>query len=94
MNEYMNSRVEADKPSKTKRKKKKKHKVEEFISHEGHQFQLNIINIPTACEVCSSFFLWPIERSLVCRSKHRIEEKTKHDKSCSTLVLIMRSFRL
>ncbi len=70
MNEFMNiTRLEAEKPNKTKRKKKKKHKAEEFISHGGHMFQLNMINIPTACEVCSSFFLWPIERSLVCRSK-------------------------
>lgn len=70
MNEFMNiTRLEAEKPSKTKRKKKKKHKAEEYIVHSGHLFHFIIINIPTACEVCSSFLLWPIERSLVCRSK-------------------------
>ncbi|XP_065224768.1 unconventional myosin-IXAa-like isoform X2 [Planococcus citri] len=69
MNEFMTmTRLEAEKPSKAKRKKKKKHKGDEYLSHVGHLFQLNIINIPTACEVCSSFFLWPIEKGLVCRN--------------------------
>lgn len=31
----------------------------------GHTFQLTIINIPTACEICQQFLLWPIERGLV-----------------------------
>lgn len=31
----------------------------------GHIFQLTIINIPTACEICQLFLLWPIERGLV-----------------------------
>lgn len=33
----------------------------------GHIFQLTIINIPTACEICQLFLLWPIERGLVRR---------------------------
>ena len=51
-----------------KRKKDKKRKVEDLISHAGHTFLLTIINIPTACEICNSFFMWPIERGLVCQS--------------------------
>lgn len=70
MNEFMNqNRVDTEKPSKTKRKKEKKQKSEDHINHGGHVLQMSMINIPTACEVCTSFFLWPIERSLVCRSK-------------------------
>ncbi|XP_055697604.1 unconventional myosin-IXa-like isoform X2 [Phlebotomus papatasi] len=66
MNEFMNSR-ETDKP-KTKRKKDKKRKIEEHTSFNGHTFQLTIINIPTACEICQLFLLWPIERGLVCQN--------------------------
>lgn len=70
MNEFMNhNRVDTEKPSKTKRKKGKKQKSEDHIIHGGHVLQMSMINIPTACEVCTSFFLWPIERSLVCRSE-------------------------
>ncbi|XP_050441866.1 unconventional myosin-IXAb-like isoform X2 [Adelges cooleyi] len=69
MNEFMNqNRVETEKPSKGKRKKEKKQKSEDHIVHGGHVLQMSMINIPTACEVCTSFFLWPIERSLVCRN--------------------------
>lgn len=68
MDEFMMSRAEAEKPNKTKRKKEKKRKVDDMIKHMGHTFLLTIINIPTACEICSSFFMWPIERGLVCQS--------------------------
>lgn len=68
MDEFMSSRAEAEKPNKTKRKKDKKRKTEDPIKFAGHTFVLTIINIPTACEVCSSFFMWPIERGLVCQS--------------------------
>lgn len=68
MNEFMTSRSEAEKPSKTKRKKEKKRKIEDPIAFAGHSFVLTIINIPTACEICNSFFMWPIERGLVCQS--------------------------
>ncbi|XP_031335127.1 unconventional myosin-IXa-like isoform X2 [Photinus pyralis] len=68
MNEFMSSRTEAEKPSKTKRKKEKKRKGDEPIKFAGHRFVLTIINIPTACEICNSFFMWPIERGLVCQS--------------------------
>jgi len=71
MNEFMTIvKTEApEKQSKSKRKKEKKRKQEEPIRHGSHMFQLTIINIPTACEVCTSFFMWPIERGLVCQSK-------------------------
>lgn len=71
MNEFMTIvKTEAgpEKQSKSKRKKEKKRKQEEPIRHGSHTFQLTIINIPTACEVCTSFFMWPIERGLVCQS--------------------------
>lgn len=69
MNEFMTiTREEQEKPRKTKRKKDKKRKVEDPVMHAGHHFVLTIINIPTACEICSSFFMWPIERGLVCQS--------------------------
>lgn len=72
MNEFMTMVKAAEQPekqSKSKRKKEKKRKHEEPIRHGSHTFQLTIINIPTACEVCTSFFMWPIERGLVCQSK-------------------------
>lgn len=75
MNEFMNlTRVESekDKPGRKRKKDKdkdKKRRGDELIRHGGHIFMLTIINIPTACEVCSSFFMWPIERGLVCQSK-------------------------
>lgn len=74
MNEFMTIvKTEApEKQSKSKRKKEKKRKQEEPIRHGNHMFQLTIINIPTACEVCTSFFMWPIERGLVCQSKQSI----------------------
>ncbi|XP_012264562.2 unconventional myosin-IXa-like isoform X2 [Athalia rosae] len=70
MNEFMNlvKNEAPEKQSKSKRKKDKKRKQEEPIHHGNHTFQLTIINIPTACEVCSSFFMWPIERGLVCQN--------------------------
>ncbi|XP_046838439.1 unconventional myosin-IXa-like isoform X4 [Vespa crabro] len=70
MNEFMTLvKTEApEKQSKSKRKKEKKRKQEEPIRHGNHMFQLTIINIPTACEVCTSFFMWPIERGLVCQN--------------------------
>ncbi|XP_011882942.1 PREDICTED: unconventional myosin-IXb-like isoform X2 [Vollenhovia emeryi] len=70
MNEFMAMvKTEApEKQSKSKRKKEKKRKQEEPIRHGSHMFQLTIINIPTACEFCSFFFMWPIERGLVCQN--------------------------
>lgn len=68
MNEFMSSRSETEKPNKAKRKKEKKRKVDDSIKYAGHTFVSTIINIPTACEICNSFFMWPIERGLVCQS--------------------------
>ncbi|PSN45275.1 hypothetical protein C0J52_10353 [Blattella germanica] len=67
MNEFMALTRLEEKPNKAKRKKEKKRKVEDPISYAGHTFLLTIINIPTACEICTSFFMWPIERGLVCQ---------------------------
>ena len=33
----------------------------------GHSFQSMVINIPTACEICSSF-MWLMERGYVCQN--------------------------
>ncbi|XP_021968609.1 unconventional myosin-IXa isoform X2 [Folsomia candida] len=73
LNEFMNSsREEKQKPSKTRktgRKEKggKRQRLEESITHLGHSFVTTVINIPTVCEVCSSFIMWPIERGVVCQ---------------------------
>lgn len=76
MNEFMalaktEAAIEKQSKSKRKKDKKDKRKQEEPIKHGSHIFQLTIINIPTACEVCTSFFMWPIERGrgLICQSK-------------------------
>lgn len=66
MNEFMNTR-ETEKP-KVKRKKDKKRKADEHTNFNGHSFQLTIINIPTVCEICQLFLLWPIERGVVCQN--------------------------
>ncbi|XP_018913813.1 unconventional myosin-IXb isoform X2 [Bemisia tabaci] len=69
MNEFTQlTKLEAEKPGKLKRKKEKKQKGDEPIKYAGHIFHLTIINIPTACEICSSFFMWPLERGLVCQN--------------------------
>ncbi|KAM3965597.1 unconventional myosin-IXb [Aphomia sociella] len=66
MDEFM-SQHETDK-ARTKRKKDKKRKVDDPIQYKGHTFILCMINIPTECEICKTFFMWPIERSLICQS--------------------------
>ncbi|XP_055911615.1 unconventional myosin-IXa-like isoform X1 [Eupeodes corollae] len=81
MNEFMNSR-ETEKP-KAKRKKEKKRKIEEHTNYHGHAFQLTIINIPTACEICQLFLLWPIERGLVCQNCRLTCHKKCYQKSSS-----------
>lgn len=74
MNEFMAlSRVEVEKPNNKKRlKEKRRWKMEDNINFNGHFFMLTVINIRTACEVCNSFFMWPIERSLVCQSQFSV----------------------
>jgi len=75
MNEFMNLTRLEEKPNKAKRKKEKKRKIEDAITYAGHTFLLTIINIPTACEICTSFFMWPIERGLVCQSRYHRTQK-------------------
>ncbi|CAB3244549.1 unnamed protein product [Arctia plantaginis] len=65
MDEFM-SQHDTDK-ARTKRKKDKKRKVDDPIQYKGHTFILSMINIPTECEICKTFFMWPIERSLICQ---------------------------
>ncbi|XP_049939192.1 unconventional myosin-IXa-like [Schistocerca serialis cubense] len=83
MNEFMNLNHLEEKPSKAKRKKEKKRKMEDPIIYAGHCFLLTIINIPTACEICTSFFMWPIERGLVCQNC-----KLTCHKKCYTRVIV------
>ncbi|CAG9566199.1 unnamed protein product [Danaus chrysippus] len=66
MDEFM-SQHETDK-ARTKRKKDKKRKLDDPIQYKGHNFILTMINIPTECEICKTFFMWPIERSLICQT--------------------------
>ncbi|XP_045484211.1 unconventional myosin-IXAa isoform X1 [Pieris rapae] len=66
MDEFM-SQHETDK-ARTKRKKDKKRKVDDPIQYMGHTFILSMINIPTECEICKTFFMWPLERSLICQT--------------------------
>lgn len=66
MDEFM-SQHESDK-GRTKRKKDKKRKIDDPIQFKGHTFILSMINIPTECEICKTFFMWPIERSLICQT--------------------------
>ncbi|XP_069697284.1 unconventional myosin-IXb-like isoform X10 [Periplaneta americana] len=84
MNEFMNLTRLEEKPNKAKRKKEKKRKVEDPITYAGHIFLLTIINIPTACEICTSFFMWPIERGLVCQNC-----KLTCHKKCYSKVMVM-----
>jgi hypothetical protein len=77
LNEFMNSnRATEEKPKAVKARKErrkdkggKRQKLEENINHLNHSFVTMVINIPTVCEVCSSFIMWPIERGVVCQSK-------------------------
>ncbi|CAA9994322.1 unnamed protein product [Nesidiocoris tenuis] len=93
LNEFMGkSRLEQEKPRKTKRKKEKKRKVDEPVRFAGHNFVLTIINIPTVCEICSSFFMWPIEKGLVCQNCKVTCHKKCHTKvlACSKEVVVAR----
>ncbi|XP_053672693.1 unconventional myosin-IXa-like [Anopheles nili] len=81
MNEFMNSR-ETEKP-KAKRKKDKKRKHDDHTTFNGHTFQLTILNIATACEICQQFLLWPIERGLVCQNCKLTCHKKCYQKSAS-----------
>ncbi|XP_023213937.1 unconventional myosin-IXb-like, partial [Centruroides sculpturatus] len=49
--------------SKGKKRKRKKMELSEYM---GHKFMAVVINIPTACEICSSF-MWLMEKGLVCQ---------------------------
>ncbi|XP_055339846.1 unconventional myosin-IXAa-like isoform X2 [Paramacrobiotus metropolitanus] len=70
MNEFMQKQQLKQKQEETKmhRSSSKKRKQEPAMIHrQGHQLgAVNIFNLPTACEVCTSF-LWPMEKSLVCQ---------------------------
>ncbi|XP_026326253.1 unconventional myosin-IXa-like isoform X3 [Hyposmocoma kahamanoa] len=78
MDEFM-SQHETDK-ARTKRKKDKKRKVDDPIQFKNHTFILSMINIPTECEVCKTFFMWPIERSLICQSCKLVSHKKCYTK--------------
>jgi myosin-9 len=49
-----------------KEKGNKRQRIEEPIIHMGHTFVTTVINIPTSCEFCNNFIMWPIERGVVC----------------------------
>ncbi|KAG1704390.1 Unconventional myosin-IXa [Nymphon striatum] len=62
LDQFMNSLRAEEKP-KTKVKKEKRKKVEQAVEYLGHKFVPVVVNIPTACESCSSF-MWMMEKGL------------------------------
>ena len=80
LNEFMQgARVEEKPKNRKKVKRTKRQKVDEALSYLGHSFVAMVVYIPTACEICSSFIMWPIERGVVCQSKHRVAERGSRD---------------
>ncbi|CAG7723273.1 unnamed protein product [Allacma fusca] len=84
LNEFMNDSRLEEKPKVAKNRKKvkrsKRQKVEESISYLGHSFVAMVVYIPTACEICSSFIMWPIERGVVCQKCKLACHKKCHPK--------------
>lgn len=89
LNEFMNTTKTSaeEKPSKATKQRKerrskdkggKRQKVDDAIDHLGHSFVPMVINIPTACEICSSFIMWPIERGVVCQKCKLASHKKCH----------------
>lgn len=66
LDEFRNLYRSENKPKSKGKKRKRKKKASQLIEHCGHVFALVVINIPTACEVCSNS-LWLTERGLVCQ---------------------------
>ncbi|KAK8757260.1 hypothetical protein V5799_000035 [Amblyomma americanum] len=66
LDEFRNLYRSENKPKSKGKKRKRKKKASQIIEHFGHIFALVVINIPTACEVCSNS-LWLTERGLVCQ---------------------------
>lgn len=66
LDEFRNIYRSENKPKSKGKKRKRKKKASQLIEHCGHIFALVVINIPTACEVCSNS-LWLTERGLVCQ---------------------------
>lgn len=66
LDEFRNLYRSENKPKSKGKKRKRKKKASQLIEHCGHMFALVVINIPTACEVCSNS-LWLTERGLVCQ---------------------------
>ncbi|KAH7964843.1 hypothetical protein HPB49_001900 [Dermacentor silvarum] len=66
LDEFRNLYRSENKPKSKGKKRKRKKKASQLIEHCGHIFALVVINIPTACEVCSNS-LWLTERGLVCQ---------------------------
>lgn len=96
LNEFMNTQRASsggdEKPSKPPKQRKerrakdkggKRQKVDDAIDHLGHSFVPMVINIPTACEICSSFIMWPIERGVVCQKCKLASHKKCHLKILS-----------
>lgn len=97
LNEFMNTSrssggLQDEKPSKASKQRKerrqkdkggKRPKVDDAIDHLGHSFVPMVINIPTACEICSSFIMWPIERGVVCQKCKLASHKKCHLKIMS-----------
>ncbi|OQV17134.1 Unconventional myosin-IXb [Hypsibius exemplaris] len=70
MNEFMQrqqTKMKLDESTKYRTLSRKRKVEQSILNKNGHQLvSVNIFNLPTACEVCSSF-LWPMEKGLVCQ---------------------------
>ncbi|XP_043231703.1 unconventional myosin-IXAa-like isoform X4 [Amphibalanus amphitrite] len=60
-------RAKKHKRNRRQAKKKKEKREEEPVQMLGHSFLSMVINIPTACEICSSF-MWLMEKGYVCQN--------------------------
>uniref|UniRef100_T1JDE0 Unconventional myosin-IXb n=1 Tax=Strigamia maritima TaxID=126957 RepID=T1JDE0_STRMM len=82
INEFVNQlkQQRADEKTKVKTKKEKRKKDQIVAYHLGHSFMAVVVNIPTVCELCSSF-IWLTEKSLVCQNC----KLTCHRKCCNRI---------
>ncbi|GAB6028580.1 Unconventional myosin-IXAa, variant 2 [Chamberlinius hualienensis] len=80
MDEFVSRQKTEEKPVKSKKEKRKR--PDQSMVHLGHSFVLVVVNIPTACEICSSF-MWLMDRGFVCQKC----KLTCHKKCCVKITL-------
>nr|CAD2192435.1 unnamed protein product [Meloidogyne enterolobii] len=62
---FLNEFMEQRKRRSSSKKIKKKRRRSDITIHNGHQFSLDYVHIPTYCEICN-VFMWHAERIFVC----------------------------